>query len=159
MRRSRPLHFLLLLIFLFTGCELFPGSGESVLLRTDREFYNIDQNTVISLTVTNRLDDTIYYICTGQVYLEELKKGEVIDFWQVHGFEECLGRGPIEPGARHLFRIPINFAYLQTDRRMPRLDETVSYRMRADLFHDTNFRVPVNPSMVLSNEFSLIPAN
>lgn len=151
--QRQPLFILLISIFLFSACELFPGSMETVVLRTDQEIYAVDEHTTISLTVTNNLDTVIYYICTGQVYLEELNNGAVVDFWQVHGFEECLGPGPIEPGDRHLFDIRLDLSYLQALDQVPRMDETVSYRMRADLFHDNRFRNPV--SLTVSNSFRL----
>ncbi len=150
------LSLLLVSIFLLSGCVLFPGSEETILVRTNQEIYAVDEHTTLSLTVTNNLDTVIYYICTGQVYLEELNNGAVVDFWQVHGFEECLGPGPIEPGERHLFDIRLDISYLQASEQMPRMDETVSYRMRADLFHDNRFQNPV--SLAVSNQFNLVRA-
>lgn len=145
----------LMLIFLLSGCNSFPGFEETVLLRTDHEAYIIDEQTIISLTVTNNLDEVIYYICTGQVYLEELDNGAVVEFWQVHGFEECLGPGPIEPSEKHIFNIRIDLSQVYQREVQPRMDETVRYRLRADLYHDNRFRKPLSPALAVSNTFRL----
>ena len=86
----------LFFIFLY-GCNFlgFNNDGE-VTLETDRDSYPFGSGAVFQMTVTNHYDHAIYYVCTGQIYLEELEEGAVIDKWLVHGFELRLNRIPLE---------------------------------------------------------------
>ncbi|NBC17300.1 MAG: hypothetical protein GVY18_08315 [Bacteroidetes bacterium] len=150
-RRSVLLIYLLALaLFTFaSGCELLGIGADDVRVTTNRTSYTVGPSERIQLTVRNNLDDTIYYVCTGKVYLHELDKDRVINSRQVHGFEECLARSPIEPGASQSFEIA--FDYIDDFR----FDETVRYRLVIDLYEDIDFKRPLDETDRRSNTFRI----
>jgi len=134
------------------GCELIGVRKDSVSIQTDKHSYNIERSSIIELTVTNRSGRTLYYICTGQIYLEEIEDGSVVSSWLVHGFEKCRRPVPIEPGSHARFEIELA---LNQDP-MPFLEEArfaegVVYRFRIDLYQDKQLQDKLRASDCISN--------
>lgn len=159
MLRTRAL-FTVGLIFLLvpsiSGCDLFGDNDRDVRLRTDQRSYAANPPTTIQLTVTNSYDDSVYYICTGQIHLEELEEGKVVDSWLVHGFEECLHRNPIESGESDTFEMSFEGS-LEPDRlETAQFDESVRYRLRFDLFETNEVDQQLDKKDRLSNRFKII---
>ena len=134
-----------------------------VELRTDKEFYVADSSTTIILSVMNKSEDPVFFICTGQIYLEELDDGQVIGTWQVHGFEKCGGFFPIDADVTMIF----DFQFYVVDEfgleqfSLGQLEEasfsdSVRYRFRMNLFINTEFAQFLNEEDRLSNRISIV---
>jgi hypothetical protein len=148
--------FVLVAGFFASGCNILGASDDGeVQLETDRNSYTVDSTTVVQVTATNNFDDTVYYICTGQIFLEELEEGEVVDSWLVRGFEKCGRRGPIEPNQSKTFEISFEWS-LHPDRlESAQFDESVCYRLRMDLFETYAVDQLLDKRDRLSNNFRI----
>ena len=139
------------------GCQLTnAGDLIEVELRTDKEFYIADTSTTIVLSVTNMSDDPVYFICTGQIYLEELDDGQVIGSWMVHGFEKCGGPTPIEANVTNVFDFRFADGSILGQLEEARFSENVRYRFRMDLFMDREFDHPLDDEDRTSDLFSIV---
>ena len=90
--------------FLLYACSL-ESDGPEAHVSTDHNTYIWSLTDSVRVKVKNTGTETVYYICTGQIFLEEHKGGQIINTWQVNGFEECLAARPIEPGSQKVFTI------------------------------------------------------
>ena len=134
------------------GCQLTDaGDLIEVELRTDKEFYIADTSTTIILSVTNKSEDPVFFICTGQIFLEELDVGQVIGTWMVHGFERCLSPVPIEADVTEVFDL---FGLGRIEEAS--YSESVRYRFRMDLFMDREFNQPLDEEDRLSDQFIIV---
>jgi len=140
---------------LIVGCSLFESNNIDVEIQTDKSAYQIDSTETIHVDITNHSDDTIYYICTGQIYLEELSNSQVVNTWLVHGFEECLSPGPIESDETESFEIDLFWIWTHGFLGEMTLSEGVKFRLRVDLYEDIEFENMVTGSQVFSNQFTL----
>jgi hypothetical protein len=143
------------------GCDVLGlFSGGHVQLKTDRSSYAPDTSTTIRLTATNRYNDSVYYICAGDVFLEELRGGEPVNTWKVHGHEECLARSPIAPDASRTFDMPFKESYPLSFIDEARFDESVRYRFRLQLYESKEVERLLDKSDRLSNTIAIIrPTN
>jgi len=141
---------------LASGCDLLGIGDDGVQLRMDQHSYTVAASTSVRLTVTNNYDKAIYYICTGQIFLEELDGDDVVDTWFVHGFEECLARKPIEPGASETFEMSFQWSLAPDRLDTARFDESVRYRLRVDLFESEEVDQVLEKEDRLSNKFRII---
>ena len=154
MKRALLLIGAVLALGVLGGCDLVNGDADRrTAIRTNATQY-IAPNDTIRLTVTNRSDAPIYYICTGQVFLDEYAGDERTNSWMVHGFEECLAPRPIDPGAATSFEIPLSeSALVQLDGAL--FTDAVHYRLRADLYADDQFDDALPCADRHSNRFSI----
>lgn len=152
-------YWILFFVISFTyGCSLLGLNKEdgSVKLETNQDSYSVDSDTVIQMTVTNNYENTIYFICTGQIYLEELAGGMLTNSWFVHGFEQCLHRNPVEGNQSVTFEIP--FESSLSSERLPdaRFDESRDYRLRMDLYKTEKVKKLIDRGDRLSNRFKIL---
>lgn len=150
----RRVAVLVVMMALVVGCGVF-SDGE-VVLSTNKGTYSLDSTTVIKLTVENQTEETIYYICTGQIYLEEIHNGERQGSWMVHGFEECLAPGPIEAEKSETFDIDMGQLFHYGHLAGATFDEYVTYRLEVDLFDDELFENLIGDDQRVSGEFQII---
>ena len=74
----------LLLIPLLWQCDTTNSITEGeIIVNSNSEFYRIYDTSVISLSVRNNSMHAIFYICSGDIYVEELSQGKVVDEWKV----------------------------------------------------------------------------
>ena len=160
---NKPTHKLfflsLVLVLGITDCNLFDEEKiGKVEIETSQSRYTLDSTSVITVNVTNKSDITIYYICTCQIYLEELENNQVINSWMVHGFEECLAPVPIEVDETETFKIDIfhlnESGFIDFDNVS--FNETVNYRFKLDLFEDSSFDEILENDDRISNTFTII---
>ena len=141
------------------GCQLTDARDLfEVELRTDKEFYIADTSTTIILSVTNKSEDPVFFICTGQIFLEEIDDGQVIGTWMVHGFEKCGFPVPIEANVTMIFDFQF---YVVDEFGLGQLEEasyseSVRYRFRMDLFMDKEFDQPLDEEDRLSDQFIIV---
>ena len=149
--------FLTLVMASFLACEGEVENPYDVEITTALSAYDISENQEIHVRLSNHSESTIYYICTCQIYLEELNNDQVGNTWMVHGFEECLAHVPVEPDQEDQFTIDILFLYSEGHLDGALLESTIEYRLRLDLYQDKGFESLLEGSNILSNSFSLIP--
>lgn len=135
------------------SCEQDPVYD--VEIATGASSYTLSDSLEIHVSVTNNSDSTVYFICTGQVYLEELSGQQVDKYWMVHGFEECLASIPIAPDEIDTFNIRLGFQYEQGHLENALFNSSVEYRMRFDLFEEKTFKTLLEGANILSNTFSI----
>lgn len=69
---NRPLIAALAVLWL-AGCGLLTAEdGFTVVLSTEAERYELPEDAGITLTVFNQSESPVFFLCTGQIYLEEL---------------------------------------------------------------------------------------
>jgi hypothetical protein len=139
------------------GCGLF-SDGE-VELTTDEGQYSLDTNTTITVTVANGTEADIYYICTGQIFLEEIQANELKGSWMVHGFEECYSAISIEAGKDADFQIDLGQLVTYGMLGGAVFDESVTYRLLMDLFEDDQFESLVSDGQRRTAVFQIIQEN
>lgn len=129
-------HLLVIIVIVASaGCSVFENDQEvDVRLTTDKDLYLLDSALEIQLTVTNYSETPVFFLCTGQVYLQELNNGEVEQTWMVHGFEECLGRNPIEKNRPKIVDLFLSEEFLNVWLPTFQWKESVSYRLVMDLY-------------------------
>lgn len=152
--RFRPA--VLLISVALTGCSLFGDDNPDIEIRTDTERYTPIPDEVVSLTVSNNSDRPIFYICTGQIYLEELDGDRIVNRWMIHGFEECLSPGPIDAGEEEVFEIGFDDKSALGNIQGALFDESVRYRLSVDLFWDLNFNRAIGERDRRSNTFLIV---
>lgn len=143
-------------ICIFIGCNSNEEENLNIDILTNKENYTVDSTDVIKLFVTNKSDVTIYYLCTCQIYLEEMENSQLANTWMVHGFEECLAPVPIEINEADTFEINIFELndYGPIDSAL--FNSTVDYRLRLDLYKDIKFAEMLDGYNTLSNRFTII---
>ena len=145
-----------ILFLLIIGCEKDEADKIEVEIETDKTIYSTDSSEIVSVNVTNRSSQSIFYICTCQIYLEELSNSQIINSWQVHGFEECLGPVEVFTDSSETFDINIqsliDFEYIYGAT----FTNAVTYRLRFDLFKDFEFKNMLEDSNIFSNTFMII---
>lgn len=151
----RPVTTGLLLVSL-AGCSLFGGDGGEVEVRTDDSSYTAIADETIELTVSNRSDDPIFYLCTGQIYLEELDGDTVAKSWMIHGFEECLSSEPVDVDQKETFDLSFDEKSALGNIDGAAFSETVDYRLTVDLFRDRAFKRKITGSESRSNRFKIV---
>ena len=157
-KKSHKLFLLSLVLVLgITNCSLFDEEKiVNVEIVTDKSSYALDSTTVISVNVTNQSDIPIYYICTCQIYLEELENNQVINSWMVNGFEECLAPVSIEVDETETFEIDIYHLNESGFIDNASFNETVNYRFKLDLFEDSSFDKILDNNDRISNTITII---
>ncbi len=140
---------------LYISCDVTDNNkpGE-IKIRTEKDFYNVDSLTVIVVEVENNLSFPVYYICAGNIYLEELKNDVILNSWKVHGFQDCLAAVPIKQSQTTKFDIlPFVINSVLTDASF---DKSVIYRLKVELFKDKEFKEIIDNSLLYSNEFEIV---
>ena len=138
------------------GCSLFGDNDPEIQIRTDQSSYAADPDVTVSLRVENRSEDPIFYICTGQIFLEEISGGQVVARWMIHGFEECLSPEPIDSDEVEVFELSFDNKSALGNLNDALFDQSVDYRMTVDLFWDVAFNRPVGDEDRRSNSFKII---
>ena len=142
--------------FFVAGCSLFGDDDPEIQIRTDQSTYAADPGVTVSLRVENRSEDPIFYICTGQIFLEEISGGQVVGRWMIHGFEECLSPEPIDSDEVEVFELSFDNKSALGNLNDAVFDQSVDYRMTVDLFWDLAFNRPVSEEDRRSNGFKII---
>ncbi len=146
----------LVTFFLFAGCNISDGGDPiGITIRTDQKVYVPDSTQTIRLTIINGLNQQVYFVCTGQIYLDELQNGESVASWWIHGFEECLAPVPVQPGKTKEFELLFNDRDGLGSIDKKRFDPNLEYRLRVDLFSDAQLREPVDFKERISNSFRI----
>jgi len=96
--------FLFCITFLIYTCSLESNEPE-VQITTDLKTYIWSLTDSVYVKVKNTGNKTLYYLCTGEIFLEEQQERQIINTWKVHGFEECLRATQIEPDLYKVFPI------------------------------------------------------
>lgn len=143
-------------VLLLAGCSLFGDDNSEIEIRTDTVDYTPIPETVISLRVSNKSDNPIFYICTGQIYLEELDGDRVVNRWMVHGFEECFGPRAIDTSEEEVFDLGFDKKSALGNIQGAAFNETVHYRMSVDLFWDAAFKRALSDQERRSNTFQIV---
>jgi hypothetical protein len=124
-----------------------------IILTTDKYVYSADTSTVIDLKVMNFGESPVYYVCTGKIYLEEYENNNLIQSWQIHGFEKCLSRNPIQPKSGHSFKL--DFLHW-----MPQLtaqfNEEVFYKLKIELYLNADLKQELNSEDQFTNYIKII---
>lgn len=144
----------LVFVVILVSCGIF-GAGP-VDLTTDDGTYYLDSSTVIVLAVENNSDADIYYICTGQIYLEEMRNGERRGSWMVHGFEECLSPVAIDKEKSDEFQITLGQLREYGHLGGAVFDESVTYRLIMDLYTSDEFEDLISDDERMSPEFQIL---
>ena len=148
---------ILIIALLITQCslnEVQPNIFVKIL--TDESIYSMDSATTIEVTVINLSNQPIYYICTCQIQLEELKNNQVINSWMVHGFEECYSSIPIGYSKTDTFIIDLHYLYKEGFLDNAIFNNTTSYRLKLDLFEDKDFNNILEEKERISNYLRII---
>lgn len=141
---------------LITGCDLFGGDDTEIDIRTDETTYDAGPDDMITLSVSNKSEDPVFYICTGQIYLEELSGGQVANRWMVHGFEDCLSPEPIDVDEIEVWEIGFDEKSALGNIQNAAFSQSVQYRLTVDLFWDRAFKRALSDSERRSNTFSIV---
>ena len=149
----RTFIFFFSLLFFFS-CDIFEDSSDyKIYLKTDKSNYSTDTSTVINLKVINLGKSTVYFICTGTIFLEEYENDNLIDYWQIHGFEECLSINPIHPNSG----ISFDLRFLKwLDLPDAKFSEEVSYKLKIELHIDNKMKQQVNIDDQFTGYFKII---
>jgi hypothetical protein len=108
---------------------------------------------VINLKVINLDNSPVYFICTGTIFLEEYENGHLNDYWQIHGFEECLSINPIHPKSGYSFDLRF-LKWLELPDA--KFSEKVSYKLKIELFIDFDMKQQVNMDDQFTEYFKII---
>ena len=143
-----------LLFFVNFACDIFDEPSEyKVFLNTDKSVYTADTSTVIVLKVLNLGKSTVYFICTGTIFLEEYENDSLNNYWQVHGFEKCLSINPIQPRSGNSF----DLKFLQwLDLPDAKFSEDVSYKLKIELYIDTDMTQQLTIDDQFTDYFKII---
>jgi hypothetical protein len=122
-----------------SACEVF-GSGDyfDVELVTDKSAYIADSTEVIRLSLTNRSERPVHYICGIGFSLEELDGSTVTKSWAVRFSCQSLHPGIISAGEELTFEISFSSinSRIARDERMDQgeawFDSSVDYRLKAE---------------------------
>ena len=146
MRTAVPALVGLLLMagLLTSGCEVFHDHDGVVQIRTNQDAYVLDTTTVVRLTIRNGRDIRLHYNCGIGVFLEEWSGDRMTGEWYAYPAPECLAPGVIAPGSTRTIDLPFepSFVLLSPFLDGIRLDSTVQYRFRPELF--TREELPVD---------------
>ncbi|MEA3286120.1 MAG: hypothetical protein U9Q77_01910 [Candidatus Marinimicrobia bacterium] len=142
-------------VMLIAGCGVL-GSDNMVELRPNQGCYHLESDPVVSLEVSNATDSPIYYICTGQIYLEEFQLNGHRGCWLVHGFEECYSAIQVDQGGTENFKIDLKNLFGSGLLAGATFDETVTYRLKMALFEDELFKDVLDDDQQLTVEFQVI---
>lgn len=149
---------LIFAFFIFENCNSSTNPNTELAIQTDNSTYQFTDVLSIELSVSNEDEHPVYYICTGQIYLEEIVNGEIINTWMVHGFEECLAERIIESDGMENFRIIFNNIFLPRVLETGRFDDATWYQLRIDLYPVDRDRPSLRPDQLRSNRFQIIRA-
>jgi len=148
----------LCLVLPFSAClcscdDLPPASDDDlrVTVLTDKNVYLLDSSGVIGLAATNQSRDTVYYQCTGRIFLEEYDPATLLNSWCIHGFERCVSPTPIPPESTKVFSLDMLLLYKLVPSAT--FDSSVVYRLVFQLFEDTAYTKELNSDERHSNEF------
>lgn len=134
-----------------SGCDAIFGDGYEVRITSDSEEYSASTSTSVSMTVDNRSDNVVYYLCFGEGSIERVIDGEVAGTFGF-GNCDCLCPNPIEPGESEtreyrLYQEMVDWIY---DHPNP---EDVTYRFRFVLYEDAEFDKELDVEDQRSNIF------
>lgn len=145
-----------IIFFIQFGCDIIENEFANIQVLTNTNTYNIDSSVTIKLLITNNSPNPIYYICSGDIYLEEIKERIVIGEWKVYGFEECLAIHSIEQKETKEY----NFTYTSEPSVFKLQDaiysQNVQYRFRVDFYYDKNLETELITGDKHSNEIYIL---
>jgi len=143
------------LVTVLMGCNPADESNYEVDIDTNKMAYTLHSTDTMFVEVTNLSDSSVFYICTCQIYLEEINNSNVINTWQVHGFEECLSIEAVGVDETETFVLDLFTPdpYRITSHLTP--NGPYNFRLRFDLFEDSGFKNLLEGSNILSNTFTI----
>ncbi len=146
-----------IIILIDFGCNTVENNeSKKIQILTNNNTYNIDSSATIKLLITNNSQNSIYYICSGDIYLEELNDGMVIEEWKVNGFEECLAIRSIEPKERKEYNFTYASEFSVFKLQNATYTQSVQYRFRIDFYFDENLESELTADAKYSNEIYLL---
>lgn len=160
MNKIRSILTLLLLLLMFiSGCNdpLNPRGQFPISIKTDKNHYNLNQDDFVTVTITNKSSETIFYSTCFEKTIEAIKDDELIETFGTPVCY-CICTAVLKPGES----IPENISSLSIETIKSRVenlatDESVSYRIQYSLYYDGAFGdepVPVKYSR--TNKFAFI---
>ncbi len=139
-----------------SGCDTTNSIDEGeIKVKSDSELYVFNDVSEISLTIKNNSMNAVYYICSGDIYIEELKQGIIEKDWKVWGFEECLGVRSIESGEIKEFIFDKTYSTSPFNLDGAKYNDEVSYRFRLDFYSDESLNTFLSIHDRYSNRFKL----
>lgn len=138
-----------------SGCAFLTDDSVDVAVRTDRDFYVAEPGNSVSLTVTNRSNQALYFACYGWIDLQQLEGGRVTHSWYISGREQC-GVVTLEEGdstvRQYLFDQDSNLKSIADAS----YDSLARYRFRFALFKEYRLDHEIDRDDQYSNEFSMV---
>lgn len=136
------------------GCSLFGGDDYDVDFNTDKDSYLAATTTTISMTIENKGNEVVYYRCAGDMYIERFEGNELVDSFGALPNCASLVPGPIESGEMEERDLTLDENVIEwiTEDENPAAS---SYRLRLQLFEDTEFKREIDQDEQRSNEFTL----
>jgi hypothetical protein len=138
-----------------TGCDAIFGDGYEVRITMDKDEYLADPATEFTMTVNNRGDDVVYYLCAGEVFIERIEDDDLQDSNGALPNCDCLCPRPIEAGETETWTFTLDQWVIDWIEAGPNTDDT-EYRFRLKLYEDEAFEKELDLSDQRSNEFRLI---
>lgn len=136
-----------------SGCDAIFGDGYEVRLTTDAESYAAVRGARMEVTVDNRSDKVVYYLCSGEASVERYDHGDLVDTFGL-GNCECLCPNPIEAGDTETREYRID-EYMMDWIEDGQDSESTVYRIRLKLYEDPEFEAELDPDDQRSNEFRI----
>jgi hypothetical protein len=151
MNRSLIFCFLFVLNF---GCSNNDYLEDYLIkLQTDKSTYIADSSTTIYLNVSNMGRSTVYYVCHGEIILQEYENGNLNNRWMVSGFSYCLSRNPISPDSLVSYYFTLKPWEKFSDAIF---NEEVRYKFYFYLFKGKSLEHPLDDDDQISNYFKII---
>jgi hypothetical protein len=143
------------LAILMSGCDSVFGDGYEVRIRMDASEYAANTETLFSMTVDNRSDNVVYYLCAGEVFIERIEDDDLQDTNGALPNCDCLCPRPIEPRQTETWNFTLDQWVIDWIQASPNTDDT-EYRFRLKLYEDEAFEKELDLSDQRSNEFQMI---
>ncbi len=126
--------FVSILMLMLIGCDVTETNSNLLIIKTDNSIYSSITRNEIELSVENNLDYSLFYICAGDVFLEEYEESNLINSWKVHGLSECLSQNEIKPNEKKVFDIFLSVIDYFDYSIKPLFNSDVNYRLRIELY-------------------------
>ncbi len=143
------------------GCGINESDNNDTLppdieITTDADYYLLDSTLTVLIDVTNYKADSVYYLCYGQIYLDELEDDQVVNSWMVHGSEYCYLPVPIGPDSTARWEITLTHNFPVNSNGYPQFVDSVSYRFRVDLYANFELDSLIDESERISPEVKIV---
>jgi len=124
------------------------------IIKTDKDYYALDSDTTINLEVINPFSTSVYYVCSGDIFLVELQNNIIHNSWKVHGFEECLAVKSIDSFEKAGFSIFLNNEFINLSNAS--FDEITDYRLKFLLYNNQDSLQLLSEELLYSEKFKIV---